>query len=115
MARSSAVSGSKHHKQTRKGKVTLNMKYNCKITGIAPLLMNRFHEDAQESVSNSGGKAIRTKAELTPHDDAEQRLYTDISGKHPVMPGVNVLACIISAGRFLKAGKRQLSTMKESI
>lgn len=91
------------------------MKYEVKISGIAPLLVNRFHEGAEEAVNNPGGKTIKTRKQMLPQEDAAQRLYTDITGKHPVMPGVNVLACLISAGRFLKAGRRALTTMKESI
>ena len=89
--------------------------YSTKISGIAPLLVNRFHEGAEEAVSGGGSiKTIRTKGKLLPYEDAKQRLYTDDKGK-PIVPGVNVLACLTSAGRFIKAGRRSLSTMKESL
>jgi len=93
------------------------MRYTTKISGVAPLLVNRFHEGAEEAVSGRGpGKAIRTRSNMTPLEDATQRLYLDsATGKHPVIPGVNLLAAFIAAGRFIKAGRRNLSSMKESL
>lgn len=83
------------------------------IEGISPLLMNRFHEAAQEAVSN-GTRLTLTGQKPPPREQAEQKLYQDSDGRC-VMPGQNLLAAIVDAGRHIKSGRSKLTTMKSSL
>ena len=52
-----------------------------------------------------------------PRSQAEERLYIGVSefqGK-PVLPTDNMLACLVSAGRHVKVGRRQVSTAQTSV
>ena len=52
------------------------MKIYCTIKGTSPLLMNRFTEEAELSVSSTTKKA--TKANKgTPREQAEKKAYID--------------------------------------
>lgn len=84
------------------------------IAGSSPLLCNRFTEAAELAVSNGTSAALKTGRKGTPREQATPRLYTDSTGK-PGIPGANVFAALISAGRFIKCGKRTLTTAKSSL
>ena len=89
------------------------MKINVQITGVAPLLMNRFTEAAEVQVS--GGTTISFKGDKgTPRQQAEPKRYADDQGRLYI-PGPNIFAAIIAAGTFHKAGKSKLTTMKTSL
>lgn len=89
------------------------MKINVQITGITPLLMNRFTEAAEVQVS--GGTAVTFKGDKgTPRDQAAPKRYADEDGRLYI-PGPNIFAAIIAAGTFHKAGKSKLTTMKTSL
>ena len=89
------------------------MNVSVRIEGVSPLLMNRFHEAAQEAVSNQA-KATHRGDKGSPREQAEPKLYTDSNGR-PILPGPNIFAAIVSAGRFIKSGRRTLTTNKESL
>lgn len=90
------------------------MLISAKIAGVTPLLCNRFTEMAQAKVSAGTSTAISSGSKGTPREQAEPKLYTDSKGK-PIFPGPNVMACIISAGEHVKAGKSKLSTKRSSL
>lgn len=89
------------------------MKINVQITGITPLLMNRFTEAAEVQVS--GGTAVTFRGDKgTPRDQAASKRYADEQGRLYI-PGPNIFSAIIAAGTFHKAGKSKLTTMKTSL
>lgn len=75
------------------------------VQGIAPLMMDAFSNE----LLIKGPKSTSGKEELDPKVQAENRLYKDKDGTI-IWPVNNLLSCIIDAGRFIKIGKRQLST-----
>jgi hypothetical protein len=89
-------------------------RFAVRIVGIAPMLLNRFREEDEIAVSNSSKSSIRTKSRRTPEEIAESKLYTCPKGK-PILPAENLLAALIDGGRFLKAGRKQLTTQKSSL
>lgn len=89
------------------------MKIKVTISGITPLLMNRFHEAAEVAVS--GGTSVTFKGDKgTPREQAELKRYSDAQGRLYI-PGPNIFACIIAAGTFHKAGKSKLTTLRTSL
>lgn len=83
------------------------------IEGVSPLLMNRFHDAAQQQVSTGTSSTLLGK-KGTPKEQAEPKVYTDSNG-HPVVPGPNVFSAIVQAGTFIKAGKSKVTTAKSSL
>lgn len=75
------------------------------IQGTTALMLDKFTND----LLDKGPKSTNGKEELSPRDQAEKRLYKDTDG-FCIFPADNLLSCVIDAGRFLKIGKRQLST-----
>jgi hypothetical protein len=78
--------------------------------GTTPLILDRFHE----GLIIKGPKSSNSGEELSPQDQCREKLYVDDKGT-PVFPADNLLSCIIDAGRFIKVGKRQLSTRDQTI
>lgn len=83
------------------------------VAGTTPLLMNRFHEEAQQNAT-SGNRSSMVGNRGTPREQAEKKLYLDEDGK-PCIPQPNLFRCIIDAGKFCKAGKSKVTTMKNSL
>ena len=81
------------------------------ISGITPLMLDRFHNALLEARTEG---TTNKPVEPTPTEQAEARLYRYPDGK-PYLPANNLLRAIIDAGRFIKIGKRQLSTRDETI
>ncbi|HVU07638.1 MAG TPA: hypothetical protein VHG89_03745 [Verrucomicrobiae bacterium] len=88
------------------------MKIKVTIQGVSPLLCNRFTESAE--LSNGTSPAIKTGKKGTPREQAALKVYSDESGNLGI-PGANIMAAIVSAGRFIKAGKSKLTTQKSSL
>lgn len=89
------------------------MLIEVKIEGVTALLMNRFTEANAQAVSSGTSNAIQG-SKPPPREQADVKVYRDSNGK-PVMPAPNVLACMVDAGRFIKAGKSKVSTMRSSL
>lgn len=83
------------------------------IQGITPLLLNRFSDEAAASAT-AGTRASIATDHLPPKDDAESRLYLDEKGQW-IIPQPNLFRCIIDAGKFFKAGKTKITTLKSSL
>lgn len=86
------------------------MLINATIAGITPIIFDRFHNGLLEgkdikSINNGKGK--------TPLEEAREKLY--LNEDKPYLPVNYLLRAIIDAGRFIKIGKRQLSTRDETI
>jgi len=89
------------------------LKINVTISGITPIIMNRFTEAAEVAVS--GGTSVSFRGDKgPPRAQAEAKRYADQAG-NLYIPGPNIFACIIAAGTFHKAGKSKLTTMKTSL
>lgn len=89
------------------------MLVTVKIKGTTPLLMNRFTEEAQVKVSN-GTSSTTLGAKGTPRQSAEKKVYADDKG-NLFIPGPNIFAAIIAAGKFHKCGKSKVTTLRSSL
>lgn len=90
------------------------MKIDVTISGVTPLIMNRFTEAAEIQVSGGTSAAINGH-KGTPREQAEPKRYYDKTTGALYLPGANIFACIIAAGTFHKAGKSKLTTQKTSL
>jgi hypothetical protein len=84
-----------------------------KIEGTSPLLMHRFSDKSEVKLGSSMTATMKGQAK-SPREQAEEAAYRDEKG-WLFLPGPNVMASVISAGRFIKAGKRQLTTGATSL
>lgn len=83
------------------------------IEGTTPLLCNRFTDEAMEKATN--GSTISTVGDRgTPKEIAEKKLYIGHDGK-PMIPQPNVFRAIMDAGKYFKAGKSKVTTLKSSL
>lgn len=89
-------------------------KIKIRIQGITPLICNKFTDEAALRAS-SGKNSSFVGEELTDFERASQKLYISEHSGKPILPGVNIFACIVEGGRFHKANKRQVTTQKSSI
>ena len=89
------------------------MRIRVTIEGVTPLLMNRFHEGNEVKVS-SGTSAAQIGAKGSPREQAEPKAYRADNGQLYI-PGPNIFAAIIEAGKFHKVGKTKVTTMKTSL
>ena len=76
------------------------------VEGIAPLIINRFHEEAAEDAT-SGIHA--RKERLSPEEDAASRLYPQ-NGNGSTIPAENLRQSIIGASSRTKIGRRSATT-----
>lgn len=89
------------------------MLVKIEVQGHTPLMLDRFGEDAEASVSS--GTSISYKGDKgTPLEIATKKLYVGRNGVL-MIPNPNMLSCITQAGTFFKTGKRQLTTQKSSL
>jgi hypothetical protein len=84
-----------------------------RIEGKTPLLCNRFTDEAQMKATN-GTRSTLTGDRGSPREQAEPKLYVDEEG-NLCLPQPNLFRCIIDAGKFFKAGKSKVTTLKSSI
>ena len=80
------------------------MKITIEITGLSPLLMNRFDIESLGKKSDKG---------LSPREEASKKVYQDEKGLY--IPSTNIYSCIMDAGRFHKDGKVKITTAKSSM
>lgn len=83
------------------------------IEGLTPLIMNRFTGDNEADVSG-GHRPVLQGDKGTPREQAQRKLYSDKNGALYI-PGANLYAAIIDAGKFHKAGKSKITTNKTSL
>lgn len=86
---------------------------NVQISGITPLLMNRFTEENEIKVS-SGVSKVAVGDKGTPREQAQKKAYADSDG-NLYIPGPNIFACLIQAGKYHKNGKSKVTTTKNSL
>lgn len=83
------------------------------ISGVTPLICNKF-SDAASLKASSGRSSVMNGEKETPLEVAASRLYVGLDGE-PMIPGMNVFRCIVEGGRFHKVGKKQVTTLKNSV
>jgi hypothetical protein len=81
------------------------MVIDIEISGVTPLLMNRFNIDEQQ---------LKKEKDLTPREAAQRVCYIDEHNKL-FYPTTNLYACIIEAGKFHKDGKVKVTTARSSL
>src|SRR4029077_13454820 len=84
--------------------------------GLTPLFMNRMSESTLEQLRTKikPPKTAKMGSTMTPREEAETKLYTHDGA--PMIPGENLMACLIAAGVFVRLdGKRQISTGKSTV
>lgn len=86
---------------------------NVTIEGTTPLLLNRFGIDAATRAEGPRQTFVGDRG--TPHEVAEGKLYLGSDGKTLVIPQPNLFRCIIDGGKFFKAGKSKITTLKSSL
>lgn len=89
------------------------MYINLTLTGVSPLILNRFTE-AAALAATAGSRSTKKTSSETPEEICESKLYRSDDGVIG-LPTMNILASIREAGRFFKAGKRQLTTGETSM
>jgi len=83
------------------------------IQSLTPLIIDRFTNEMLETRTPG---TTNKKTEPTPLEQARTKLYLyDDDETRPYLPAVYLFRSIIDAGRFIKIGKRQLSTRDETI
>ena len=89
------------------------MEIAIKIQGKTPLICNRFTDEAALAAT-SGTRGALQGGQAEPLEIAEGKLYVDDAGVVGI-PQPNLLRCIMEGGRFHKIGKKQVTTLKESL
>lgn len=89
------------------------MQIKATISGVTPLLMNRFTEASEVAVS-SGTRTSIVGMRLTPREQASDKAYKDADG-FLYVPGPNIFSCIVAAGIFHKVGRQKVTTQKSSL
>ena len=89
------------------------MQIKITIQGISPLLMNRFTEESEQKVSN-GTSLVSVSGKGTPREQATKKAYKD-EGDNLIIPGPNIYAAIVDAGKFHKTGKTKITTGRSSL
>lgn len=89
------------------------MLIQVKLSGVTPLLCNKFTDAAAQKVS-AGSTAAIQGAKPAARAQAEAKLYLGADGK-PVLPAPNIARAFVDAGIFIKAGKSKLSTQRTSL
>ena len=90
------------------------MELHITIQGITPLLCNKFTDAAAQKASSGSTTAMTTADRGTPLEQAEARLYIDEEGVE-MIPNPNLFRCILDGGKFFKAGKSKITTLKSSL
>lgn len=85
-----------------------------RISGTTPILLNRFTDEAAMA-STSGTRAATVGGKGTPREQAEKKLYLSETNGVPIIPSPNLFRCIIDAGKYFKAGKAKITTVKSSL
>jgi hypothetical protein len=84
------------------------------VTGITPLICNRFTDEAAEAASAGSRGSSAGKDRGTPLEIAQSKLYIGLDGK-PMIPQPNLLRCLVEGGRFHKIGRAQITTKTSSL
>ena len=89
------------------------MRVQVTIEGVTPLMMSRFGPEAEIQLAGGHIPAFNHDAD-TPRGQAERKLYQDSDG-NLFVPGYCIMACLMSAGRFHKIGRKMVTTRDTSL
>jgi hypothetical protein len=85
------------------------------IEGVTPLLMHAF-TDSDQLAASSGTRSAAAGADRgTAREQAAAHLYLSSDGQTVIVPQPNLFSCIMAAGKFHKAGKSKITTLKTSL
>lgn len=88
--------------------------YSVTISGVSPLLMHAFTDEAAMAATmGERGTHVASRDDL-PREKARAHLYHSPDGTI-IVPGPNLLAALVDAGRLHKLGKSKLTTNKSSL
>lgn len=90
------------------------MEISVRISGVSPLILNKFTDAAAMASSNGSRSSAAAGSRGTPQEIAESKLYYGIDGTL-VIPSPNLLRCLVDGGSFFKAGRKQITTKAESM
>lgn len=82
------------------------MELQVEITGVTPLLMNKFDIVEHECKVKDKNLTPREEAYKVAYIDEKERLY---------MPCSVIFSCIMDAGKFFKDGKNKITTQRSSL
>jgi hypothetical protein len=91
------------------------MRIQVTIEGLTPLLMNRFTDEAEIATTSGHSPAFPGHANGTPREKATRSAYRDAKTGELYVPGPNIFAALVEAGKFHKLGKNKLTTQKSSL
>lgn len=91
------------------------MKITVTIEGLTPLLMNRFTDEAEISTTSGHSPTLRGNGKGTPREQAERTAYRDGASGNLYLPGPNIFAALVEAGKFHKLGKVKATTQRSSL
>jgi hypothetical protein len=89
---------------------------NIKCRGITPLLTNRMNDEVLEGLrtKTKKPKAANIGSTRTRREEASEKIY--LCKNKACLPGENLMACLISAGAFIRLdGKRMMSNAKSTL
>jgi hypothetical protein len=84
------------------------------VEGITPLLLHAFTDAAQQQASDGNRTSAAAGDRGTPQEQAESHLYKGINGDL-ILPQPNLFSCLIEGGKFFKAGKSKITTLRSSL
>lgn len=79
------------------------------IEQLTPYLMDRFTNEAAESIKKGTGPSIKSKTR-DPRKEAEQTAYVDENGRLYI-PSEHIMGAFRNAGKYHKVGRRQASNL----
>ena len=85
------------------------------VDGVTPMLMHSFTDADQLSASSGSRASSAVQDRGTPAEQAAAHLYVSADGETVIIPQPNIFSCIVSAGKFFKAGKSKITTQKTSV
>lgn len=90
------------------------MEISITVEGISPLLVHAFTDADQIAASDGNRSSAASGDRGSPQEQAERHLYKGVDGGL-MIPQPNVFSCIIEGGKFFKAGKSKITTMRSSL
>jgi hypothetical protein len=91
------------------------MRIQVTIEGLTPLIMNRFTDEAEIATTSGHSPAFKGNGRGTPREQAARTAYRDPKTGELYVPGPNIFASLVDAGKFHKLGKNKLTTQKSSL
>ncbi len=91
------------------------MRITVTIEGLTPLLMNRFTDEAEITTTSGHTPAFRGNGRGTPREQAEKTAYRNTKTRELHLPGPNIFAALVDAGKFHKLGKNKVTTQRSSL